>query len=235
MIGLALLVLAATVDAGPPVPPTPESRCVEPQDLSRGWKALPLPPGERWSAAQAPAQFMLGDEVIWTSRDSPRVLSRDGEGDGRTTWVFALAPGTDQLEAIFGSSLGGAKVSVVAYSEQGTRHELIHEERSRDVMLSLRWEVPRVRELEVSVHHHFRAPPDLVHWRTKRRVVIGEGDALPLEFHAAHTLYYFQPGNHPLRICPAPSSASPPARADFDEPEAGNVRWLASVPALSPQ
>ncbi|NTX36106.1 hypothetical protein HUA78_16785 [Myxococcus sp. CA033] len=179
--------------------------CWSHEDPTPGWKRVELPASAPQLAAPVDVdQFRSGEPVLVREANVGTYFGGQHVGTGRMAFRFQVQPGTTRLELDFLGSLRGAKVDATAYVGPRPLH-LLDERRIPGSSLMLEWGSEEVGAVVVEVHYHLRERPVVQSWWATRRVWPERDAALPGEFKAARSLYFFHPGGgRVLSLCQQP-------------------------------
>jgi hypothetical protein len=172
----------------------PTRRCWTPRDQSPGWKQAALP-------AEAPA-LAAPPDVDQYRADEP-ALAWQEEGADATRWNslgsadFALdveGRHADAVELTFDARLGGAVVEARNLTAGGS-YVVLSRTRRHEPTVRLELADPATTRVVVTVHHHLRAEPRLVSWRSGR---------WQRPSGTAPALVYRQPEGRSIELCDRP-------------------------------
>jgi hypothetical protein len=205
-----LLPLLLVVSASTPGP------CYVPADQSPGWKQVALPENAPQLAAPAGIdQFRPAEPAQVTESNPDAYRGAHEPRPGRLVLSFAVPADARRLELELVEPLRGAKVDAEVFT--GTRSlPLFDERRVPGKALVLDWDIPEVRTVTVTVHHHFRDRPIVHRWRVVRSAVLADDVTLSASFKLGRSLYYRQPPGRRLELCQAPGQRLELDRSTLD-------------------
>ena len=175
--------------------------CFVPSEQTAGWKRVDVPDDAPGLSAPADVdQFRPGEPAWLVEQDPAAYQGATRESAGKMGYQFSVPAGTRRLEVRFLEPLRGAKVDVLAYAS-GRAFPIWSERRVSEASAEIEWDLPRIEQVLVRVHHHLRPVPVVTQWQTARWVDLAADVSVPAAFRVTRSLYFRHPGGRTLELC----------------------------------